>query len=245
MKKTIFFIARALPCFFFMAKINKKGPVPSNLQNNIFEIEDAKTLRILSAVAYCELKFERLSRKRAFRILFIAMILTSNISHAQNNKSGDQLEIGDKIPTLSLSNVINYSDTSVMFSTFKGKAVILDFWATYCSPCIAEFPKMDAMQKHYGKNIQFLLINTYPSDTREALEKFLIQQKSKITDFSLPMVISSTTIREMFPIKTMPHYIWVGADGRIKAITRADQLTDENVAKLVAGLSLNLQIKKD
>jgi thiol-disulfide isomerase/thioredoxin len=34
---------------------------------------------------------------------------------------------------------------------FRGKAVILDFWATYCKPCIEEIPHLRALQKKYGK----------------------------------------------------------------------------------------------
>jgi len=245
MKKTIFFIARALPCLFLMVKIDRKGHVPSRQLSQDFNFTDHKTLKILSALAYSELILERILRKRAFPILLIMMFLSTSVSFAQNSKPAKQLNIGDRIPALNLSNILNYSDSNVVLSKFKGKALILDFWATYCSPCIAEFPKMDAMQKRHGKNIQILLINTYPSDTREILEKFLVEQRKKITGFSLPVVVYNAKIKEVFPIRSMPHYVWIGADGRIKAITRADQLTEENVDKHVAGLSLNLQTKKD
>lgn len=123
--------------------------------------------------------------------------------------------------------------------------MILDFWATFCSACIKEFPKMHSLQKQYDKNLQIVLVNTYSKDNENVLRDFLAEQKSQIPDFSLPIVQSDSTLRGIFPVKSMPHYLWIGADGRIKAITRADQITSSNIERLIAGLTLNLKPKKD
>jgi thiol-disulfide isomerase/thioredoxin len=40
---------------------------------------------------------------------------------------------------------------TVQFSDFKGKVVVLDFWATWCPPCLAEIPEFIALQKKYGE----------------------------------------------------------------------------------------------
>ena len=248
MKKTIFSIARALPCLFFGIDLIKKPkrcvpPSYGNLSLSCFQL-DGQTTRNVAKLANREINLERLLRKKIIRLTTVLFFFSTTL-FAQTKATSRQLAINDKVPNLTLSQILNFNQKSAEFSSFRNKALVLDFWATYCSPCIAEFPKMDAMQKKYGKNIQFLLMNTYASDTVEVLEKFLAAQKAKIKDFALPIILNSAEIKNVFPVNTMPHYIWIGADGRIKAITRADQLTEENVSRLIAGLSLNLKTKKD
>ena len=53
------------------------------------------------------------------------------------------LKIGDKVPDIEFKNIINYKSKTARLSDFKGKLVILDFWGTWCTSCIAAFPKME------------------------------------------------------------------------------------------------------
>lgn len=157
----------------------------------------------------------------------------------------ERLIIGDKVPNIAFSTVLNYKDSTIQLSQLRGKAVILDFWATYCTACLKEFPKMDSLQRQYAKNLQIILMDAYTKDTKAVLQAFLKERLRADSGFSMPLVQHSEAIKGVFPIKSMPHYIWVGADGRIKAITRADQVKPANIERLIAGLSLNLKLKKD
>ena len=155
----------------------------------------------------------------------------------------ERLIIGDKVPNVIFSTVLNYKDSTIQLSQFRGKAVILDFWATWCTACLVGFPKLDSLQRLHNKNLQILMLNASVRDTQPVLAEFLQKRKALATSFSLPLIKNDDSIRKVFPIKSMPHYIWIGADGRIKAITRADQITEANIKRLIAGLSLNLKLK--
>lgn len=66
---------------------------------------------------------------------------------------------------------------------FQGKVVVLDFWATYCPPCIEEIPHLKELQKKYGKeNLEIVGLHVGGDDDRPRVPAFV--QKLKI-DYTL------------------------------------------------------------
>ena len=63
-------------------------------------------------------------------------------------------------------------------SDLKGKAVILDFWATYCEPCRREIPHLNSLIAKYGAdNIQIVGLNSGGDEDRAEIPKFLASTK--------------------------------------------------------------------
>jgi len=248
MKKTIDIVARALPCIIFKGNIQTELKLNNDSREVADRIHpqslDGKGIRRLALLAGYEINLEWLRRKRLL-LLIISIFFLMHSVQAQHINDVPKLDVGDKIPNILLVNLLNHPKTKIYYSELRGKAVILDFWATHCAPCLKRFPKIDSLQKHYGKNVQFLLINTYVKDTMPVLSDFLNKEKLKIPDFSLPIIPTDSNLRTIFPVKIIPHYIWIGADGRIKAITSANEVTKSNIDRLIAGLTLNLKLKRD
>ncbi|MBL1409808.1 TlpA disulfide reductase family protein [Sphingobacterium faecale] len=72
----------------------------------------------------------------------------------------------------------NREGETVRLSDFKGKTVILDFWATWCIPCVNSFPIMQKMiNKYADKDVVFLFINTWEKQAnfKQAVDKLITQ----------------------------------------------------------------------
>lgn len=63
-------------------------------------------------------------------------------------------------------------------SDLKGKAVILDFWATFCPPCVQEIPHLNSLiAKHGAENLQVIGLNVGGEDDKPEIPKFLAKTK--------------------------------------------------------------------
>jgi len=93
----------------------------------------------------------------------------------------------------------------------KGKVVLVDFWASWCPPCRAEIPKLQALKAKYGDKFDVLGVAVWdnPDDTRKAIEELNI---------TWPVIIGTQQLNEptdLYGIKGIPHIIIFGPDGTI------------------------------
>lgn len=103
-------------------------------------------------------------------------VLTATFSFAayntsQKEKSNEQkgVKTADKTPALSQKNEKSLSElvftdadgNSVTLSSLKGKVVFINFWATWCPPCVAEMPTISDLKKKFvnNENIVFLMVD--------------------------------------------------------------------------------------
>lgn len=97
-------------------------------------------------------------------ILFF--ILFSGSATAQNT-----IEIGKKAPEIIMTRA---DGTSFSLSALKGKLVLIDFWATWCAPCVEEQPLLKTMYESYSqqvKNNQFEILGVSLDKNKESWQK--------------------------------------------------------------------------
>lgn len=95
----------------------------------------------------------------------------------------------------------------VNFNSFKNKVVLVNFWATWCPPCIAEMPSFQKLYEHKNEAIEFLFVTTDPI---EKIENF----KSR-HNYSFPVYqIISSPIQE-FETSSIPRTIVIDESGKI------------------------------
>lgn len=66
----------------------------------------------------------------------------------QIEKSQAQVEVGSTAPNFTLSD---FSGNSVSLSNFAGKPVFIDFWASWCPPCVEEIPEIQKISQEFGE----------------------------------------------------------------------------------------------
>ncbi|MDO8992844.1 MAG: TlpA disulfide reductase family protein, partial [Daejeonella sp.] len=172
-----------------------------------------------------------------FIVLAALCFFLSSAARAQTTA----LKIGDQVPDISINNIINYKSSSVKLSDFKGKLLILDFWATWCGACLNAMPLTDSLQQAFDGKIQFFPV-TYQTEkeVRQTIQK--IEQSKGIRIFT---ALENKELSRLFPHTTLPHYVWIGPDGTLKAITGTEALNAENIRALLSQNEVMLREKKD
>ncbi|WP_247236572.1 TlpA disulfide reductase family protein [Telluribacter sp. SYSU D00476] len=124
----------------------------------------------------------------------------------------------------------------VRLSDFKGKIVYLDTWATWCVPCLAEFPNSKKMIEHYQGNeeVVFLFVST-DKDT-EKWKTFLKSDKAP-GGFHVNQNSQEEEggIYSLYRMSGIPHYILIDQQGKIKA-NHAPRPSDMEIYGLIDGL---------
>lgn len=104
----------------------------------------------------------------------------------------------------------------VKLSELKGKIVVVDFWATWCGPCVQSFPGMQKVVNKYkdDTNVAFLFIATAenPRNREERIRKFL--EKKKYT-FQV-LVDTDDTAAEKFGVNGIPMKFVIDPNGNIR-----------------------------
>lgn len=187
----------------------------------------------------------------SFVVIYVCAVQQSlaqtEVSTTTSNQAVDLvstgLQIGDLVPDIIIENIHNYKATSAKLSDFKGKLLILDFWATWCSPCVAMLPKMDSLQREFGDKVQFVSV-TYQTE-EEAIPFLDALEKQRGRKYDLPVVVDDSELKALFPHQTLPHYVWIDTDGIVMAITSFEDLNQENLSKIVTGDEIKIGLKKD
>ena len=113
-------------------------------------------------------------------IIFVYLII-SNFSYASEKPNIKNLVLikNPKIYEDVIFKDINQKD--VKLDDFKGKLVILNFWATWCAPCVKELPYFEKINKVYkAKGVELLLVSLdFPRKYETKLKPFLKEKQLK------------------------------------------------------------------
>ncbi len=156
---------------------------------------------------------------------------TQNPISMQQLREKMQAWVGKKVPDLEVKDI---SGNKLSMKDYRGQVVLLDFWATWCGPCIAEMPKLKkTFQEH--KDQKFQIIGISLDKTKQPLEDYIKKEELGWVHYW----DEDRKVRTEFGVKGIPTAFLIDGEGTIRTAsiggfdveTAVAELVKENLAK--------------
>lgn len=128
----------------------------------------------------------------------------------QAAQPGGRIELtGKDAPAFS---AVSLDSKSYSLDSLKGKTVLLDFWASWCGPCLKSQPFLEKLQADYGSQ-GLVVLAVDVGETRETVEKFL-----KTKAMSYPVIMGDESgLPAAYSVTVFPTFVLIGPDGKVAA----------------------------
>src|SRR5208282_5885712 len=144
-------------------------------------------------------------------VFAVAVVSTTAVLFGQNKSSGAATGLPDTIMPAPSWELQGADGKTVHSSDFKGKVVILDFWATWCPPCKAEIPGFIALQKEYGKKGLAVVGISVDEGGADVVKEF-----AQKLGMNYPVVLADEKTPQVFGgIEAIPTTFIIDREGRI------------------------------
>jgi uncharacterized protein (TIGR03435 family) len=168
--------------------------------------------------------------------LIVTLILSSlTPSHAQI----PSIRIGDPAPEIKLEKLLQAPpDAQTAATSLKGKVVVLEFWATWCLPCVPAIQHLNQVAaKFKDKPVQFIAITDEGDES--LVTKFLNEQPIR----GWVGLDTDGSVFSAYKPGGRPHTVLVDLNGKIAAITYAEKVTAAVLDDLLTGKLVTLPLK--
>ena len=133
---------------------------------------------------------------------------------------GESIDLGETVPTETVSKtaapdftVTDGAGNEVRLSDFRGKGVVLNFWASWCGPCKSEMPHFQTAYEQYGEDVHFLMVNmsTAFGDSPEDAQAILTENS-----YTFPVYYDTNAeCAYGYGVSGIPMTFFIDANGKI------------------------------
>ena len=163
------------------------------------------------------------------KLLIVAFVILTNSVFAQTFMAQTNPPMLGKVcPDFSMSVIgANGVEKPLNLSELRGKVVILEFWATYCAPCIPYIKHFEKLQFQFGDAIKVIEIS---EENRDKVDAFILKKGYKNVSFAMDW---GRKLNDMFYHHFIPHTVVIDQDGVVLAFTSPDEIDQEVIGKLI------------
>ncbi|MEN8137009.1 MAG: TlpA disulfide reductase family protein [Bacteroidota bacterium] len=127
------------------------------------------------------------------------LVLNPSVENAENQEQLSKFDYEWQL--------MDAGGNAVSLAQFQGKVILVNHWATWCPPCVAEMPSFQKLYNDYGDKVAFLFVT---SDDRSKTEAFL-----KKKDLSLPVYQQVSQAPAKLFTNTLPTTFLIDQNGKI------------------------------
>jgi thiol-disulfide isomerase/thioredoxin len=127
-------------------------------------------------------------------------------SHIDNMRP---VVVGNVAPAFALPTIGDHGALGQRRGITPGKVTVIDFWATWCKPCLASLPALEQMQK---PDVEVLTINLDDAAAARAL--------FDRAGYTLPLLMDDGDVSERYSVTSIPHTVVIGRDGSVMRVFR-------------------------
>ncbi len=119
-------------------------------------------------------------------------------------------------------NLEQLNSEEINFSQSKGKVIVVNFWATWCPPCVAEMPSFQKLYNDYGDKVDFYFVT---SEKVEKIEKFIEKN-----NYTFPIYIQTSNAPKTLKSNVLPTTYLISKSGEI--VIEEEGVADWNSKKM-------------
>lgn len=140
-------------------------------------------------------------------IVFTGGFLINQNLFAEENEVEEGIEPGQLAPDFTLTNL---EGKEVSLSDYRDQYVMLSFWTTWCSNCLAELPYLEDLQTNYPDQVQVLAVNY--GENQSTINEFMTDMEFE--DFMVLLDENQALGRE-YLVRGVPTNLFIDQDGKV------------------------------
>ncbi|MGY6559601.1 MAG: TlpA family protein disulfide reductase [Nitritalea sp.] len=176
----------------------------------------------------------------------LVVLLTSASAHtsrAQHHPEAGSIEggavpVGAQLPGPLEAQLIHQTSPTLKFPNSSGKWLLIDFWATWCAPCVAGHEKLDRLQEQFADQLQIWAVS-YEAASR--VERFVAKRPGTFQHVRDEVGL----LAAYFPHRIIPHAVLIDPSGKVRSISAPEDLEANTLGAFFSGEEVRVAQKQD
>lgn len=156
-------------------------------------------------------------------LILLLLLMNAIFSFGQNGYI-----TGARVADIPNTRILNYPDSSSSLTRLQSNITVIDFFGTWCMPCLKALPELQAYKNKFKNDLSILLVST---ETEDKLQRFITNHQP----FSFPVIVDiNKEYTNAFQPASYPYTIVLDKNLKILSITNAADLTADVLEKFIA-----------